>query len=290
MRRRLIAIDLDGTLLSPGGGVSAANVRAVAAAVEAGHRVVIATGRSWLECREAVEALRGSMGDADAVIGAGGAIISGFLDGRTRWRAAIDPELATLASRTFLRHDHPAQLLQDPDAAGVDYLLVGEELDPTMHWWLERYRHRTALHRDLPDAAHLGHTVRVGTILWPERMGEMVAQLREEVGRRLVIHHWAAGPTGDHRAPPPELVEVFAPAVDKWTAILRLCGEWSIDPGEVVAIGDGANDLGMIASAGVGIAMANADPRVLAVAKARTARHDRDGVAEAIAQVLAGRL
>lgn len=59
MRLRLIAIDLDGTLLSPGGGVSAANVRAVAAAVEAGHRVVIATGRSWLECREAVEASAG---------------------------------------------------------------------------------------------------------------------------------------------------------------------------------------------------------------------------------------
>ena len=57
MPARLIAIDLDGTLFAPGGTVSAANVRAVEAARAAGHRVVLATGRSWLESREAREAL-----------------------------------------------------------------------------------------------------------------------------------------------------------------------------------------------------------------------------------------
>lgn len=289
MPARLCAIDLDGTLLSPGGAVSAANVRAVAAARAAGHRVVIATGRSWLESREAREALASCFGADDVLIGAGGAILSEFHSGRTLDRRAIDASLSAAVAECMLAHGHPAQLLQDPDASGLDYLLVGEELDPTVRWWLERYRHRTRASLAVPPHDDLADTVRVGTVVAASRIGEVARQLREELGERLVMHHWrAVAETPDH-PDPPELVEAFAPRTSKWTQIEAMCARWGIDPSDTVAIGDGLNDLEMIAAAGVGIAMANADPRVHAVAARTTGSNREDGVAQALAAVVDGR-
>ena len=289
MPARLIAIDLDGTLFAPGGTVSAANVRAVEAARAAGHRVVLATGRSWLESREAREALAASFGEDDRLIGAGGAVLSEFRSGRTIDRRTIDVELSAAVAHSMLDHGHPAQLLQDPDPTGLDYLLVGEELDPTVHWWLDRYRQRTRSTLEVPSSEELSHTVRVGTVLAASRIGEVARQLREDLGERLVMHHWrAVAPTPDH-PDPPELVEAFAPQTSKWTQIERLCGQWGIDPADTVAIGDGLNDLEMVERSGVGIAMGNADSRVASVAKRSTGSNRDDGVAQAIAAIIDGR-
>jgi hydroxymethylpyrimidine pyrophosphatase-like HAD family hydrolase len=57
-----------------------------------------------------------------------------------------------------------------------------------------------------------------------------------------------------------------------------------------VALGDGLNDLELISNAPMGIAMANADPRIKAVARAQTAAHHADGVALAVEALLAGNL
>jgi hydroxymethylpyrimidine pyrophosphatase-like HAD family hydrolase len=63
-----------------------------------------------------------------------------------------------------------------------------------------------------------------------------------------------------------------------------------VDRASIVALGDGLNDLELISNAPMGIAMANADPRIMAVARAHTARHDADGVAIAVEALLAGNL
>ena len=75
--------------------------------------------------------------------------------------------------------------------------------------------------------------------------------------------------------------------MNKWTAIEALCAEYGVDPRETAAVGDGLNDLEMIREAGLGIAMANADPRIAAVAGARAGHHDAHGFADAAELVLA---
>lgn len=284
-RRRLIAIDLDGTLYGRGGAVSSANVRAIAAARAAGHRVVIATGRSWLESREARRALRDHTAPGDVLVGAGGAIVSALDDGRTIDRDPMDAATAAEVTNCLVRHGHHAQLLQDPDSAACDYLLVGDRLDPTLSWWLDRYGHRTRSTASPPAATELEHTVRVGTVTTARELAVVVAELRQDLGDRLTIHHWNAvgPPDGTAR---PELVEAFARGTSKWRAIARLCTRWGIDPADTVAIGDGLNDLEMVREAGLGVAVENADRRIHEVADRRVAAHDRDGVAEAISAVL----
>jgi hydroxymethylpyrimidine pyrophosphatase-like HAD family hydrolase len=85
-----------------------------------------------------------------------------------------------------------------------------------------------------------------------------------------------------------EPVAASAVSADQcWTAIETLCAEYGIDPKETVAVGDGLNDLEMVREAGLGIAMANADPRIAAVADSRVGHHDSHGFADAAELVIA---
>ncbi|MFD4820830.1 HAD family hydrolase [Peribacillus butanolivorans] len=76
--------------------------------------------------------------------------------------------------------------------------------------------------------------------------------------------------------------EMVAPNVSKWSAIKNLLHEFRISPSEVVAIGDGPNDIEMLRHVGTGVAMGNASEEVKAVADFVTGHHENDGLAEFI--------
>ncbi len=84
-----------------------------------------------------------------------------------------------------------------------------------------------------------------------------------------------------------EVLEVFDPAVNKWEGLLQVARTHGIDPAQIVAIGDDVNDLTMIKSAGLGVAMGNAKPEVLAAAKRVIKRNDQDGLAEFLEELVA---
>jgi hydroxymethylpyrimidine pyrophosphatase-like HAD family hydrolase len=84
----------------------------------------------------------------------------------------------------------------------------------------------------------------------------------------------------------PTHLEVTRADVDKADALRRLCARRGLGPDRVAAIGDGRNDLGMLAFAGIAVAPANAHPEVLAAADLVTASNDEDGVAQALARLV----
>ena len=76
----------------------------------------------------------------------------------------------------------------------------------------------------------------------------------------------------------------LAPAgVTKWSAVRRLASQWGIADGEICAVGDDVNDIPMIRSAGLGVAMGNAVPEVKAAADRIAPTHDNDGLVEVVA-------
>ncbi|HEX6971560.1 MAG TPA: HAD-IIB family hydrolase, partial [Limnochordia bacterium] len=84
-------------------------------------------------------------------------------------------------------------------------------------------------------------------------------------------------------------IEVTAPGIDKGRALAALAERMAVPPAQVMAIGDGWNDLGMIEFAGFGIAMGNAPAGVRARAAAVTGTNEEAGVAQAIERwVLSG--
>src|SRR5687767_15958114 len=116
-RYRMIAIDLDGTLLSPDGTVSPRNKAAVHRALGAGLLVCFATGRNWTESQTILDAVEHY---ATAVF-VGGAMIVDTKQRVTLHRTMMQPQLAADVCRTLESRGHAALALQDTGEAGVDY-------------------------------------------------------------------------------------------------------------------------------------------------------------------------
>lgn len=281
---RLLLVDLDGTLLDASSRVPQGNVAALDRARAAGFEVVVATGRSWLESRRVLEAI----GPTSLFIGAGGALLHESASGRVVLRRTVGDETAARIAERVLAHGHLAHLLQDGAAAGTDYLLVGDaRLDPASEWWFRTHAVRVRRHPTVGGLRPFDATVRVGTVAVGEELEPLAAALREELGPSIVLQHWSAQTATEAIGSRTHLLECFAAETNKWTMGLEVCALRGVRPEATVAVGDGLNDLALVGSAGFGIAMGNADPRVVAVAKARAGHHDRGGFAEAIELALA---
>lgn len=284
MRYRLVITDLDGTLLDRRGNVSERNLSAIRRLQDSGVEVIPATGRALRECGHVLDVIN-HVGHA---ITAGGALVHDARDGAVVLRRGLPEAAVRHVAGTLADHGHLAQLLQDHTQAGVDYVMVGEHaFDPATEWWFEKlpltYRRVTSLR----EHDERGHTVRVGTVAHGELLAPIVARIKRELGDIVSVQHWSALTAEHATGAPTHILEAFGRDVNKWTAIQALCTQYGIDPAETVAIGDGLNDLEMVRDAGLGIAMANADPRISAVADMRVGHHDEAGFADAVDAVLA---
>jgi hydroxymethylpyrimidine pyrophosphatase-like HAD family hydrolase len=76
-----------------------------------------------------------------------------------------------------------------------------------------------------------------------------------------------------------EVLEVFDPAVNKWEGILHVARRHGIEAEQIIAVGDDVNDIPMLRNAGLGVAMGNARPEALAVAKRVIGPNTEDGLA-----------
>lgn len=288
-RYRLLALDLDGTLLNARGEVSPANARAVLAAREAGLRVVVCTGRGLVESKPHLDAI----GQTDPVVVAGGAVIADPVSGLTLHRHAMDPGLVAEVTAAVMREGQAALVLKDRASAGYDYLVVTGESrpDPVSVWWFEKMRVVVRFVRTLAEDEHPEHTVRVGVVGGVAEAARAGEVLRGRFGGRAVFQSFASlvgsEATGEGEREI-RIVEAFDPGSGKWPALRRLAAGLEVGDAEIAAIGDERNDLEMIRGAGLGVAMGNAVPEVLGVADRVTARHDEDGVAEAIGRILDG--
>ena len=285
----LIAVDLDGTLLDGRGRVSEANRRAVDRLRAAGWTLVPATGRSWREARRTLQAI-----DHDGVaVTAGGSVLSDARTGETIDRMTLDAQLVGELAEALNAEGLVAHLLRDHHVCEHDYRFVGTgALDPATVWWLDQ--HAVPVHRaDTLDASHaLGHdhVLRVGAIDRAERLEPVCAQMRGRFGHRATMQAWSAVTAEQATGSRTHLLEIYALDCDKWTMLERVRAGHGVAAERVVAVGDGLNDLQMIREAALGIAMGNADPRVLEHADHVAPHHAEDGFAHAVERLLAGAL
>ncbi len=263
---RLIACDLDGTLLDQHGAISPATREALDQAVAQGIGVVIATGRTYpmmlYFCRDLALTV--------PQITCNGAVI---VDPRVGEPVSIhtvpllqvapvldflEEERVPIAyfglDTIFIRHDNPyAELLMPPD--------VGE---PTRV-------------DSLYDLADMPCTKIVG--MDPPEVIDRIRPLAElRFGADLYVTQ-----TSRH------LLEFLHPQVSKGWALASVARDLGILPEEVVAFGDSHNDADMITYAGLGVAMGNASAEVKALADLIAPPHDQDGIAWVLRQHVLGR-
>ncbi len=264
-RRRpsdVVASDLDGTLLTSTGGLSARSRHALAAVREAGGHVVLATGRPT---RYVVDLAR-SLDLDTPVVCANGAVL---------YDARHDEVVAARTLSTAVVAELGAALRAR--LPGVAFAVEGAR-----EFRCER---RFAEHNEWPIP---GDAV-VDDAGWVD--GEPVA--------KLLVRHPALGfgelleaaaevldGQGECTYSSATLLEVAAPGVNKAAGLADVVAGLGAEPGEVLAFGDMPNDIPMLAWAGTGVAVANAHPSVHEVADAVTASNDDDGVALALEQRL----
>src|SRR5437764_1055035 len=130
---KMIAIDLDGTLLSPLGHVTKRTKSAVHKCLEAGMLVCFATGRNWTESRTVLDAIE----HYDSAVFAGGSMVIDTKQRVTIHRTKMEPQLARELCAVLESAGHAVLALQDTNAAGVDYLITGDlEMNHETHRWM----------------------------------------------------------------------------------------------------------------------------------------------------------
>jgi Cof subfamily protein (haloacid dehalogenase superfamily) len=274
MSVRLIAIDIDGTLLGSRGRIPDDNIAAIGEALEAGLNVVLVTGRSYPFAR----AVAGGLPDAVTLIVSNGAI-ERTLDGRTIARRLLPREAAGRVLAHTLRFRQASAILFDREAEGH---VVAESMDwdhPHRRGYWERHRHFIG-HASPLEAALVEDPIQVmfnGEVATMRQVFAAVAGLDGVfVSRTEYERHDFA------------LVDVTAPTATKGHALAARAAQLGLVPGEVMAIGDNLNDLEMLQFAGVPVVMGNAVEALRHRGWHETATHDEAGVAQAIRRLALG--
>lgn len=283
MRYRLLAIDIDGTLLDSAGRVPPAHREAIERAKAAGVIVALCTGRGLAESRPAIAALD----HHGPIILAGGSLVADPQTGRTLHRAVIEPALARDVAEHLLTPEQAVLVLVDPEPSDEDYLIVNAaKLTSNTQWWFDQIGAKLR-HVDRLAGPDLHHVLRVGIVGPGSLMDPATRSLEETFGRRVFVQSFVAVKQ-DHRDDV-YVLEVFASGVNKWSGLSWLAAEHGIPREQVAAIGDHVNDVAMLAEAGCGIAMGNAVEAARQAADCITATNDENGLAVAIDHMLAGR-
>ena len=258
---RLVATDLDGTLVRSDGTVSDYTREVLAAAEEHGVTVVMVTARPmrWMH-------------DLRPMIGAHGlAIVS---NGAIRYDVAGDRPLSVVGLEV-----EPGLAMVErirealPGAQFAVETLQGIVLEPAYD---EPYH--------VPPGSPVGPLAEV----WTEPAVKVLVRAPGTAPERLRERVTAAvGPTATPTWTVPHLVEIGPPGIDKALALAALADDLGVTAEHVWAFGDMPNDLAMLRWAGVGHAVANADETVLAAADRVVPSNDHDGVARTLAEALA---
>jgi Cof subfamily protein (haloacid dehalogenase superfamily) len=268
---RLLALDIDGTLLNSRGEISSRNLSAIAAAREAGVRLALITGRRYPAAKRIADRLPD---DPALVLHNGGLVIE-----KSKAVRVLPLSRAAAISVVSFAKARGADPVVHFGLRGEGLLYV-ENSSPS-HTLLAYY-----LTRSHPD-------VRLVTSLEGFLAGEQDDPLQVMFGGSMgdMESLCAAIESGGFLATPlrtvyPKddlsLIDVVAPSVDKSEALAFLCARWAIPMAGVLAIGDNWNDRAMLMAAGVGCVMANAEIGLRSLGLEVVPTNDDDGVAVAI--------
>jgi Cof subfamily protein (haloacid dehalogenase superfamily) len=270
---RVVATDLDGTLLRSDSTLSPRTASAMRAARAAGIRVVLATARPARVVADLFGAT--SLELIDAAVCANGAAT---YDPATERLMLTHPLLPALAAEVMARIE---ELLPGVAFAVETGHRVLHEVAYVYRPSLDSQRYPVRTREELVAQP----LVKLLALVPASDAATAWALLSPSLGE-VVACTWSAGHGAADRSYP-AILEISAPAVSKAAALAEICTQWSVDRSEVAAVGDAPNDLPMLAWAGTAYAVANAHPEVLAAAHHRLPGNDEDGVATLLEGLIA---
>lgn len=262
---RLIALDLDGTLNSSKGVITSRTRQALIQAQEKGAKVVLASGRPLPGLYQNAKELEFDRFDG-YLLCFNGARICTWKEKQIIYDQTMSPGMAQLVYDYNKKNDYNMVIMS---YEGEDVLAE----DATAY----RVQEEAALnHMNVRVVPSVRDTLRrpVNKLLFaatPDYLADIEMEFKRPFVGQLSIYRSA-----------PFYLEVMATGIDKARSMERLAKHMKIDREQIIAFGDGYNDLTMIEYAGVGIAMGNAVEELKKKADGITASNDEDGIALAL--------
>lgn len=260
MSIRLVALDLDGTLLQPDHTVGAASKEAIAVARQKGLRFAIVTGRMY----SSATPIAAELGlDGMPIIGYNGGMVAEYPSGKVLVHEPVPLDVCLRVAAYCKERNLALQVYVDDRVyAAVDSKAcdIYEEIS--------------------------GHR--------PEVVGDLTQWLTAPCTKLLIYHDAAGmppifqaiketfGAEAEVMTSYPFFVEIMKPGVSKGKALAELAEQLGLTRDEVVAFGDGLNDESMIRWAGKGVAMAQAPERLRAAADLVTTAPVGEGVPQGL--------
>ena len=265
---KLLILDLDGTLTNSKKEITPFTRQTLIEAQRKGMRLVLASGRPTYGILPLAEMLEMDKYNGYILAFNGGKIIECSTNKVIYEQALPDDVLPLLYQRSteagaaILSYNGPKILTESPEDEYVEYeaFLNKMEIQATDNFL-----------GDLPHPAD--KCLAVGK---PDLLVWLEEDLKKEIGERINIYRSEAF-----------FLELVPKGIDKAASISRLLKEIGVEREEVIAMGDGFNDLSMIQYAGMGVAMINAQDAVKAEADVITVHNnDEDGVARFLLEEL----
>jgi Cof subfamily protein (haloacid dehalogenase superfamily) len=267
MSYRLLVVDIDGTLLGSEGGISTEDKAALAAAKRAGIKVCLSTGRASHGCRWIIDEL-----SLDGYhIFFDGALVSG--PGRELYVEPLGKGIVEEMVEFVREHNIYLELY-----SARDYFVEWE------NWATEIHRQYFKLEPMVVNFSQLGGDEKLIKGVLVTRSEDEVAKAQRFRNRFDRSLRFSVARTPAY--PGVEFINVIAPEVSKGKALMALASHLGVSLSEVMAIGDGTNDISLFSIAGLAVAMANAPDEVKAVAHRVTEEVGRSGVAAAVKKFL----
>ena len=257
---RLVAIDLDGTLLDSAQQTSARNLAALERLLDAGVIVALATARDRASVAGRMPLVRPGL----YYISSGGAMLYEPASKSTVWAETLPPALLAEAVAFLRRFDQPVFLNADSD------------------YWVDRDGERVAMIERRYDL-RTQPFARVEDVLTAIMRVSLAAPrtVLELASREASA---AFGERATVSLASPDWLDVLAPGAGKGPALAWLQAHAGVGAAETLAIGDYDSDLPLFAAASYRVAMANGVAAIRAAATHHTTSNDEDGVALALEQ------
>lgn len=262
---KLIAIDIDDTLINDDKEVTPATQRALEQAVAQGIVVTLATGRAYASA----QAIARQTGLNVPIITYQGALVKNLLDEQVLYERYVPVEAADKLFQYCIQHDLHLQTYID------DKLYSREDND--------KIKDYTALNRTPyyvePDFKKLVDqpTPKMLIIDEPSFLDELAPKLRELLGDQVHI-----------TKSKPNFLEIMHHEGTKGHALKFLSAHFGCTPSDCIAVGDSWNDHEMLEAAGLGVAMGNAIPALKEIADYVTLSNNEDGVKHVIEKFILG--
>ena len=267
---KLVAIDLDGTLLTSDKKVTENTINTLQKVVEQGVIVVIATGRPLLGLDTVIQKVPRS----PYLLTTNGARIVNTQTGEVILEKLIPHEVVLDIFEVLRKYDCVKEIFYK----GQGYVDAEEferihlyHMKPEMIDYFQKTRKPTPHLMDYIKQTK-GNADKAQAIFRDMKVREQVWKALDDLKTLNLadsLHY---------------NIEINAKGVEKGSSLEVLANRLGLLPEEVMAIGDGANDVRMLEVAGRGVAMGNAKEEIQRVADVVTASNDEDGVAKALEQ------